>query len=207
MNYLEKFQRDNGLIVDGVMGVNTLLKMKQVFNLPSIEATAHFVAQVEHESGHFKYGVENLNYSATALRRVFRKYFPTDELARVYARKPEKIANKVYANRMGNGNEKSGDGWKYRGRFSIQTTGRNNYAALSRYTGDIKILTDPDSVVDKYYWVAALYYFNIHNLYKYTDTVDYNSIRKITRAINGAYNGLSQRYELTVKYYELLKKK
>ncbi|MCJ8273495.1 MAG: hypothetical protein MJK04_29350, partial [Psychrosphaera sp.] len=104
-------------------GVDTPLRM------------AHFIAQIAHESGSFKYKSENLNYSAKALRAVFSKYFYTDEMAERYARKPEDIANVVYANRMGNGNSVSGDGWRYRGRGLIQLTGRENYANCAEFIG------------------------------------------------------------------------
>jgi putative chitinase len=90
----------------------TMLK----YDINTLQRQAMFLAQLAHESGNFKHVSENLNYSAEALRRVFKKYFLTDELALMYARQPEKIANRVYANRMGNGEESSGDGWKYRGR-------------------------------------------------------------------------------------------
>lgn len=93
---------------------------------------AHFFSQVLHESGCMRYDMENLNYSAKALRAVFGKYFKTKRQAEGYARQPEKIANKVYANRMGNGVESSGDGWKYRGRGLIQLTGKNNYRAFAK---------------------------------------------------------------------------
>ena len=93
---------------------------------------AHFFAQILHESGCMRFDMENLNYSSDALRRVFGKYFRTTELADAYARQPERIANRVYANRMGNGDEASGDGWKYRGRGLIQLTGRDNYKAFAQ---------------------------------------------------------------------------
>ena len=207
MNYLKKFQKKYNLTPDGIIGYNTLKKMMEVFNLPSKEATAHFIGQLYHETGKFQYGVENLNYSASALRRVFGKYFPTEELAAKYARKPEKIANKVYANRMGNGNEESGDGWKYRGKWSIQITGYNNHLAFAEDQADSRILTDPISVLDKYYWEAGLFFFKKHKLFRLTNTVDYNSIRKLTRAINGGYNGLDHRFKMTMKFYKILKKK
>lgn len=207
MDYIRKFQADNNLVVDGVLGKNTLLKIKDVFNLPSIEATAHFVGQVDHETGGFKYDKENLNYSADALRSTFGKYFPTDAEARAYARQPEKIANKVYANRMGNGPESTGDGWKFRGRGSLQLTGKNNYAAFSMAMNRPQVLMNPDSLLPDDYWTVAVFFFRQNNLFSLTNTVDYNSIRNLTRRINGGYNGLQHRYDMTMKYYNLLKKK
>ena len=105
------------------------------FNLDTPLRKAHFLAQVAHESGGLKYSAENLNYSAQGLRSVFGKYFKTNDIAALYARKPEKIANRVYADRMGNGNEASGDGWKFRGRGLIQLTGKDNYQQFARDYG------------------------------------------------------------------------
>ena len=97
------------------------------YEINTPERIAAFVAQCAHESGGFRFIKENLNYKAESLRKIFGKYFPTDELAQAYAKKPEKIANRIYADRMGNGNELSGDGYKYRGRGLIQLTGKTNY--------------------------------------------------------------------------------
>ena len=107
---------------------------------------AHFFAQVLHESGCMRFDMENLNYSSEALPKVFGKYFTTKAEADAYARQPEKIANRVYANRMGNRGETSGDGWKYRGRGLIQLTGRNNYKAFAEWLGDETVVDQPDLV-------------------------------------------------------------
>ena len=207
MKYIKIFQKDNGLLPDGVIGAKTLSKMKEVFKLETIEDTAHFVAQLHHETAGFKYDRENLNYSTDGLMKTFGKYFPNRTIASQYARQPEKIANKVYANRMGNGNEQSGDGWLYSGRWSIQITGKNNYTLFSRYMDDFTILNDPLKVLKKYYWDAALWYFNFNNLFTITKIVDYSSVKKLTKRINGGTNGLQDRYNLTMKYYKILKKK
>lgn len=207
MNYIKKFQKDNNLTVDGIVGGNTLLKMKEVFKLPSIEATAHFIGQVDHETAGFKYDRENLNYSVQGLLKVFSKYFPNEEIAKKYARQPEKIANRVYANRMGNGDEESGDGWKYRGTGSLQLTGKNNYTAFSIYANNSNIINKPDILLPEYYWDVAIFFFKKNSLFRLTNTVDYNSIRKLTKRINGGYNGLQDRHDKTIKYYEILKKK
>src|SRR5690606_10748069 len=108
---------------------------------------AHLLAQLAHESN-LKPVSENLNYSAARLGEIFKKYFPTTALANAYARQPEKIANRVYANRMGNGDESSGDGWKYRGRGFIQLTGKSNYTALSDFTG-IDYVSSPDLLLNE----------------------------------------------------------
>ena len=150
----------------------------------------HFLAQIIHESGHFKTNVENLNYSASALKSVFKKYFPTDELANKYARQPEKIANRVYANRMGNGPEASGDGWKYRGRGFIQLTGYNNYKNC-KDDMHIDIVKNPDLLlVPEYALKSACWFWNKNNLNQYADKDD---ITTITKRINGGTNGFADR--------------
>ena len=207
MNYIKKLQQENKLTVDGIIGKNTLLKIKQIFNLQTDENTAHFVGQLSHETVGFTKDIENMNYSAERLLEVFEKYFPTVELAKSYANKPEKIANRVYANRMGNGNESSGTGWKYRGRYSVHTTGYTNYNTLSLALKDPKIITDPDSTIEKYFWKAGLFFFQQNNLFNITKKVDYNSVRTLTKRINGGYNGLQKRYDLTMEFYNILKKK
>ncbi|MCP5106791.1 MAG: hypothetical protein GY950_25635 [bacterium] len=154
---------------------------------------AHFLAQVAHESGSFRYSSENLNYSADALRRVFGKYFPTDELAAQYARKPEKIASRVYGNRMGNGDEASGDGWKYRGRGLIQLTGHDNYTRCGKAIG-LNLEEDPGQVAENPEVSVAVvcWYWESNNLNHYADQDD---VKKVTKRINGGYIGLKDREE------------
>ncbi|AWB67504.1 glycoside hydrolase family 19 [Saccharobesus litoralis] len=152
---------------------------------------AHYIAQIAHESGSFRYKVENLNYSANALRAVFSKYFPDDDSADAHARQPEKIANVVYANRMGNGDTASGEGWQYRGRGLIQLTGKENYEKCGLSLGLDLIAQpelledDPDAAVG-----AACWYWDSRQLNEYADEDD---IKAITRRINGGYNGLDDR--------------
>jgi len=166
-------------------GINTPLRL------------AHFFAQIHHESN-LKPVSENLNYSTSSLLRVFKKYFPTKEIAMEYARQPEKIANKVYANRMENSNECSGDGWKYRGRGFIQITGKYNYRKLTEDTG-IDYLNNPDLLLTEAdSMISALWFWNKMNLNKYADKDD---IKTVTRKINGGYNGLKHRKEL-LEYYK-----
>jgi putative chitinase len=152
-----------------------------------------FLAQVGHESGEFKFTAENLNYSADALQSVFKKYFPTPALAKAYARKPEKIANRVYANRMGNGDEASGEGWKYRGRGLIQITGKSNYTnladALDKSLDETTTyLETPEGAV-----VSGGWFWAANNLNKWADGQDMLSI---TKRINGGTNGLEHRMAL-----------
>ncbi|MBT2991137.1 MAG: glycoside hydrolase family 19 protein [Candidatus Thiodiazotropha sp. (ex Ctena orbiculata)] len=162
---------------------------------------AHFFSQVLHESGCMRYDMENLNYSAKALRAVFGKYFKTKRQAEGYARQPEKIANKVYANRMGNGVESSGDGWKYRGRGLIQLTGKNNYRAFAKWIDDDRIMDDPDLVASEYAVHSAVFYWDKNNLNKIADKDD---VVRMTKRINGGTNGLAHRTELLTKAKGLL---
>jgi len=156
---------------------------------------AHFMAQIEHESG-LKPIAENLNYSAQGLMQTFSKYFTTNE-SLLFARKPEKIANRVYANRMGNGNEASGEGWKYRGRGFIQITGKINYFQLANDT-DLDCLKNPDLLLQEANaMISALWFWDKAGLNKLADK---NDLKGITRKINGGYNGLEHRTELLKKY-------
>jgi putative chitinase len=204
MNNLQRFQKINGLTPDGIIGPNTLRKMMNVFRICDEAHIAHFIGQVAHETQHFKRKEENLNYSASRLREVFPKYFKTYEEAMRYARNPSMIANRVYANRMGNGPEESGDGWKFRGRGAIQTTGKNNYEILANKLKDLSILKSPDKVAEEYYFQSALIYFNTNNLWPLCNKVDNSSIIKLTKKINGGTNGLQDRISLTYRYYNCL---
>ena len=171
------------------------------YDVNTVNRLAGLFSQLAHESGNFKYKIENLNYSAKSLRKVFGKYFPTDELARSYAREPERIGKRVYANRMGNGDEASGDGYKYRGRGYIQLTGKNNYSLLATTLNKsiddtIKYLETDEGALE-----SALYYWKKMNCNKYCDE---DNLRKLTRVINGGYNGLEDRQSKYVKYKGIL---
>lgn len=202
---IKEFQSLAGLKADGIIGKNTLAKMRCDFGSLTDSQLAHFLSQTDHETGGFNYSTENLNYSATRLMQVFKKYFPTDNLARQYANNPEKIANRVYANRMGNGNEASGDGWKYRGRGSIQLTGKDNYTDFSKWIEDKEVLTNPDIVATEYFWDAGLYYFTKNNIWKQAKYEDANSVKAIRKVINGGYNGLQDVQDKFAKYLKLVK--
>lgn len=157
---------------------------------------AHFLSQCAHESSGFKALSENLNYSASGLMSVFRKYFDA-ESAKQYARQPERIANKVYANRMGNGDEESGDGWRYRGRGVIQLTGKNNYKA---FAGHIKsdVVANPDTVSKKYALDSAAWWWSSNRMNAVADRGD---VVAVTKRVNGGTNGLSDRQR---KYKEII---
>ena len=162
---------------------------------------AHFFAQVLHESGCMRFDMENLNYSSDALRKVFGKYFTTNEDAAAYARNPERIANRVYASRMGNGDEASGDGWRYRGRGLIQLTGRANYRAFAEWVGDDRVMDEPDLVSTEYAVHSAVFFWVRNDLNKLADKDD---VVGVTTKINGGSNGLAHRRELLNKANGLL---
>lgn len=204
MKPIALFQSKHALVPDGIPGPNTLSKLKEVLGLPEDEHLAHFMGQIDHETGGFRFAEENLNYSAQGLLSTFRKYF-TPAQAKDYARQPERIANRVYADRMGNGPEESGDGWKFRGRGALQTTGKNNYTILSREVKDPCILDNPDLVATQYYFESALVYFKKNNLWRICSQVNDASIASLTLRINGGYHGLEDRVNKTKKYYEILR--
>ena len=167
----------------------------------SKDRLAHFFSQILHESGCMRFDMENLNYSSKALRAVFGKYFKTKKQADTCARQPEKIANKVYANRMGNGSESSGDGWKYRGRGLIQLTGKKNYRAFAKWIDNESILEDPDLVASEYAVHSAVFYWDKNKLNKIADRDD---VKLMTKRVNGGDNGLAHRRELFNKANGLL---
>ena len=154
---------------------------------------SHFLSQCAHESGNFKLVRENLNYSADGLRKIFPKYFPTIEVANKYARQPEKIANRVYANRMGNGDEASGDGWKYKGAGFVQLTGKDNYAAFDKFVDD-DILANPDLVATKYPLMSAAFFFHKNKLWDICDKGhSHDVVVAVTKRVNGGVHGLEER--------------
>jgi putative chitinase len=165
---------------------------------------AHFLAQAAHESGGFTATTENLNYRAKGLCGIFRKYFPSVTVALQYERKPEKIANKVYANRMGNGNEASGDGWKHRGRGYIQLTGKDNYKAFDATVPE-DIMANPDLVATKYALASAAFFFKKNGLWAICDRgADDTTVTSVTKRVNGGTIGLEDRKKHFKEFYHLL---
>ena len=201
---IKSLQTKIGAISDGAFGPKTMKAAMAFYNLTP-ERAAHFFGQTSHETGKFKTFSENLNYSADGLKKIFKKYF-NDLTALAYARNPEKIANKVYGNRMGNGTESSGDGYKFRGRGALQLTGRSNYVSFAEYLGKPEILLRPEMVADEYAFESAMFFFDKNKLWDICDKgVNNNTILKLTKRINGGTNGLEHRTVLTNKYYKLIK--
>jgi putative chitinase len=201
---LKSLQERAGVTADGAFGPGTLKAAMGLLKLTPVRA-AHFFAQTAHETGGFKAFSENLNYSAQGLQGIFGKYFP-GTLEESYARNPEKIANRVYADRMGNGNEASGDGWKYRGRGALQLTGKANYEAFAKYLGKPEIVTNPDLVATTYAFESAMFFFDKNKLWDICDKgVSKETILALTKRINGGTHGLADREEKTFKYYGFVK--
>jgi putative chitinase len=166
---------------------------------------AHFLAQCGHESGGFRLTKENLNYSAKGLNGTFKKYFPTLESAQPYERKPDKIANKVYGGRMGNGPEASGDGSKYCGRGYIQLTGKDNYTAFGKSINE-DICSNPEKVASSYALLSAAWFFNKNGLHKMADGGASDAVvTSITKRVNGGTIGLPDRIKHFNEFYNLLK--
>jgi len=174
------------------------------FNITTPLRLAHFLSQCGHESGGFKAVNENLNYSAKGLMGTFKKYFPTEDLAKKYERKPELIASKVYANRMANGDEASKDGYKFRGRGYIQLTGRDNYTKFSKFIGE-DCVAGSDLVATKYPLASAAFFFDSNKLWSICDKgADEATVTAVTKRVNGGTIGLADRLKHFKEYYALL---
>jgi len=174
------------------------------FNITNSLRLSHFLAQCGHESGGFKAVSENLNYSADGLKKIFPKYFP-GSLNESYARNPQKIANRVYSSRMGNGDEASGEGFKFRGRGYIQLTGKSNYSSFDKMVEE-DILSNPDLVATKYPLMSAAFFFDSNKLWTICDKgSDDATVTAVTKRVNGGTIGLADRIKHFREYYNLLK--
>jgi putative chitinase len=192
----------NGKLPQAVL--NELPLVMEKFGISNPTRLAHFLSQVAHESGNFKFVNENLNYGAKGLLGIFKKYFPTEALAAAYERKPEKIANKVYASRMGNGDEASGEGYKFRGRGYIQLTGKDNYKAFSDFIGE-DCVANPDLVATKYPLTSAAFFFHKNKLWDICDKGhSHDIVTAVTKRVNGGTIGLEDRIKHFNEYNHLL---
>jgi putative chitinase len=180
-----------------------LINSKNITNITSSIRLAHFMAQIAHESNNFIAVRENLRYSSQGLMRTFSRFFPTKQIADQYAMQPEKIANLVYANRMGNGNELTGDGFRFRGRGYIQLTGKNNYRNFSDYIEE-DCIANPDLVATKYPLDSALWFFDKNKLWQLCDNKTPEAVTLLTRRINGGTNGLADRQAKFKTFINLL---
>ena len=201
---LMRFQEKLNVPQSGILDETTLNTGKLYFGL-SVLRTAHFFGQCAHESNNFNTLEENLNYNEIGLLKTFPHHFDQTTAAQ-YAHQPQKIANHVYANRMGNGDEFSGDGWKYRGRGVIQITGRSDYSKLSIYMSNPDVLDHPEYVATEYFFNSALFYFSDRKIWEICDRgIDLETITKVTEKINGGTNGLQSRIVKTQSFFKLLK--
>lgn len=196
---LEKLK---GHVPDAV--ISQIPGVMEKFQINTPLRLAHFLAQCGHESGGFRLTKENLNYSAKGLMGIFKKYFPNEALAKQYERKPEKIANKVYGNRMGNGPEASGDGAKFCGRGYIQLTGKDNYIAFGKAINE-DLTVDPTLVASKYALLSAAWFFSKNGLNKLADGGATDAVvTMITKRVNGGTIGLPDRIKHFKEFYAVL---
>jgi putative chitinase len=198
------FKLDNlkGHIPESVIA--QIPEVVEKFKINTSLRLAHFLSQCSHESGGFKVFQENLNYSADGLKKIFPKYFPGN-LSESYAKNPEKIASKVYGGRMGNGLESTKEGFKFRGRGALQTTGKENYKKLGDFLG-VDLISNPDLVATKYPLASAAFFFESNKLWSICDkgtTTDV--VTQLTKRINGGEIGLSERIKEFNEFYNLLK--
>ena len=176
----------------------------QKFGIENRLRLSHFLAQTAHESGNFKHTVENMNYSADGLLKIFSKYFKDRATAEMYARKPEMIGSRVYANSMGNGDEASKEGFKFRGRGYIQLTGKDNYKQFSDFIGE-DCVANPDLVATKYPLTSAAFFFNKNGIWSLCDKgATKNEIVAVTKRVNGGTIGLDDRIHHFEKIHQLL---
>ena len=201
---IKSLQTKVGVKADGELGPVTVRKVMEYFKLTPI-TTAHFFGQTAHETGGFTIFSENLNYSASGLLSIFPKHF-TQQEAQQYQRQPERIANRAYRNRMGNGDEASGDGWKFRGRGALQLTGKSNYQLFADSLNNQNIMKNPDLVATEFAFESAIFFFNRNKLWSICDKgVDDKTITALTRRVNGGTHGLPDRIQRTKKFYEFVK--
>ena len=202
-NALKLLQEKCGCSPDGSFGPNTARGIVKHYEL-SPERGAHLLGQVIHESGSFKLTRENLNYSAKSMMRVWPSRFPTEESAAPYARNPKALAENVYFGRMGNDTKEKAS--LYIGRGFLQLTGYNNVKAFASDMGKPEVMEDPSLLEEAYAMDTAIWFFQKNNLWKICDEgVNDDTIKRLTRKINGGYTGLDHRIKETNKVYEWVK--
>lgn len=200
--HIQQIQRTVGVTADGIIGNDTLTKFQCHYKVPTKAMVAHFFGNLHHESGGFSIVEENLRYSAQRILQVFPKYFKTLAQAQQVAYNPEALANIVYGGRMGNNSQ--GDGYKFRGRGFMQTTGKFNYDRLGKFLR-VDLLNNPDLVATRYPLESAIFYFNDNRLWDMVKDVSEDSIQLIRRRVNGGLNGLDDVRKKVLYYYNLMK--
>jgi putative chitinase len=197
MNPVQLLQDKLGLKPDGNIGPITFGALRMHWDLTGIQL-AHFLGQCEHETGGFRLFEENLNYSESGLLSIFARHYSDRLLALKHSRKPSVIANHVYGNRMGN--NQPNDGWHFRGRGAIQLTGRTNYRLFAEWVKDQSVMTNPDQVANKYAFDSAMWYFQERRIFSLCNDLNQETIKRVTRLVNGGVNGLQDRISKTLKY-------
>ena len=198
---LKMLQKTCGVTPDGAFGPNTARAIAEHYGL-NANRGAHLLGQAAHESGNFMISEENLNYRAETMCRVWPSRFKSEADAKPYARNPEKLANKVYSGRMGNGSEASGDGWKYAGKGFIQLTGKDNVRAFAEHIGRDSLVDDPSPIANELAMDSAIFFFEKNGLFSMADKgVADSIIKSITKRVNGGYHGLEDRMNKTKKIY------
>mgnify|MGYP005993668781 CR=1 FL=1 len=201
---LKLLQKTCGVTPDGAFGPNTARAIAKHYGLDA-KRGAHLLGQAAHESGNFLISEENLYYRASTMCRVWPSRFKSEAEAEPYAKNPEKLANKVYSGRMGNGPESSGDGWKYAGKGFIQLTGKDNTRAFAEHIGRDSLVDDPSPIADELAMDSAIFFFEKNGLFNLADEgVTDDVIKRITKKVNGGYHGLDDRKEKTKKIYRWL---
>jgi putative chitinase len=196
-----KLEKLKGHIPESIIA--QIPEVAEKFKINTPLRLAHFLSQCSHESGGFKVFQENLNYSADGLKKIFPKYFPGN-LSESYARNPEKIASKVYGGRMGNGPESTKEGFKFRGRGALQTTGKENYKRLGDFLG-VDLISNPDLVATKYPLASAAFFFESNKLWSICDKgATKEVVTQLTKRINGGTIGLDHRLSEFTKFNKLL---
>jgi putative chitinase len=196
-----KLEKLKGHVPDSVIA--QIPETAEKFQINTPLRLAHFLSQCSHESAGFKVFQENLNYSASGLKNIFSKYFPGN-LNESYARQPQKIASRVYGGRMGNGVESTGEGYKFRGRGALQTTGKENYKKLGNFLG-VDLIDNPDLVATKYQLSSAAFFFESNKLWSICDKgATSDVVTQLTKRINGGTIGLSERIREFNEFYKLL---
>lgn len=210
---LINIQKKVGTKPDGSFGPITANAILNYYNINKLHG-AIFLGQCSHETGNWRSFIENLNYSAQGLANTWPKRYSINpkskiktpnDLAKILERNPEAIANNVYANRMGNDSEESGDGWKYRGRGAIQLTGKFNYSEFSKYVKDSEIIINPDKIIIDYIMESAIWFFNKNKIWNLCTDIETETIKIITKKINGGLNGLHDREMKIKEYYNWFK--
>ena len=197
-----KLDKLKGHIPDAV--ISQIPETAAKFGIDTPLRLSHFLAQCGHESGGFRLTQENLNYSAKGLAGTFKKYFINESAAGPYAKNPQKIANKVYGGRMGNGPESTGEGYKFRGRGYIQLTGKDNYTAFGKAINE-DMTANPDKVATHYALLSAAWFFSKNGLHKMADGGATDAVvTQITKRVNGGITGLPDRIKHFKEYYNLL---